>query len=107
MYNSYLEQRTFEILSTEETGTGLKRTLFLFLCLIFILCLVLSFATKFEKNNTTFGILITINVISIIGIFIGLLYGFHSAVVIKNSNNLPRYNTGSETYSPIYTQSEY
>jgi hypothetical protein len=105
MYNSYLEQRTFEILSTEETGSGLKKTLWLFLCLIFILCLVLSFATKFEKNNATFGILITINVISIIGIFIGLLYGFHKAVIINNSSNLPGYNTGSETYSPINTYS--
>ena len=99
-----IEQRTLEILSTEKTGGGLQATLWIILVLVLAGCFTLSFYNKFANDKFTYGMLITINVISILGIFIALAYGFHSAIVIKNSGNAPSNNLiGSDTYSPINT----
>jgi hypothetical protein len=72
---SAIQSRAYTIMESKESSGGIKATLIIILIAVLIGCCVLSWTNHFAQDSVTVGVLIFLNVITVLGMGLALLYG--------------------------------
>ncbi len=70
-----IQANAYKIMESESSSGGVKATLIIILIIVLICCCVLSWYNHFAQDGWTIGILIFLNVITVLGMGLALMYG--------------------------------